>query len=46
MAYEPQNRSQWTSNMLGKITLSCSTWAFLPKHYSLGKTIFYYIPYF
>jgi hypothetical protein len=37
MAYESQNRSYWISNMLGKIILSYSAWAFLPKHYSLGK---------
>ena len=35
MAYEPQNYSHWTSNMLGKITLSYS--------YNLGKITFYYI---
>ena len=46
MAYEPQNYSYWTSNILGKITLSYSGWPFLPKHYSLGKRIFYYIFYF
>jgi hypothetical protein len=46
MAYKPQNRSHWTNNMLGKITLSYGAWAFLSKHYSLGKAIFYYIIYF
>ena len=45
MAYEPQNRFYWTSNILDKITLSYSAWAKMPKHYSLGKIIFYYIFY-
>ena len=46
IVYEPQNRSQWTNNMLGKIILSYNAWVFLPKHYNWNKTIFYYILYF